>query len=168
MSFISSSNVRAHLPLALCLVMLSPITAGSLTPSVAIQGTSGTNVQVGRNCQGLHAGIRAEFVKGNDQHPSVMVSFILLNDEESIADTTPGSWKLNIDGKELSDSTMIFGNGPAPTDGWRTLNPGGTAQFGKALDVSRYFPEAREYKIFWNGAGFRSPTTSVKVPANRD
>jgi len=127
--------------------------------------------QIDTNCRGLHAGIRAEFVRRDPsytQTPFVMVSFVLLNDGDTPAEALTGSWKLVIDGKELRDSGMIFENGPQPVDGWRTLNPGETAEFSKELEAIRYFPDARDYKVSWHGTGFQSPTVTVKMPAKRD
>jgi hypothetical protein len=52
------------------------------------------------DCTGLHAGITAELTKGYSE-PSVMLSFILLNDSQKKLMATPESWKIVIDGKEL-------------------------------------------------------------------
>jgi len=139
-------------------------------PLVGGQAESESNSEIDKSCRGLHAGIRTEFVKRNPPYtrPSfVMVSFVLLNDTDTVEDTSEGSWKLVIDGKELDDSAMIFGSGLMPVGGWKTLNPGGTAEFGKGLDTDRYFPEAGDYKVSWKGDGFQSPTITVAVPANR-
>jgi hypothetical protein len=51
-----------------------------------------------------------------------------------------------IDGKELSDSGWIFGNGPGPVGGYRTLDAGATFDFSKALPIAKYFSETREYR----------------------
>ena len=46
--------------------------------------------------------------------------------------------------------------GPKPTGGYGTVQSGSTFQFGKALPIREYFPEARDYKIYWKAAAFRS------------
>jgi len=96
-----------------------------------------------------------------------MVSFVLLNDGETTQDASADSWKLVLDGTESSDSGWIFGNGPGPVGGWGTLQPGETFQFGKALPLSKYFPEEREYKIAWKGKSFLSPTTTIRIAAKK-
>jgi hypothetical protein len=92
------------------------------------------------------------------------VGFVLLNDSPTDRGTAPESWKLVIDGHELEDSGVIFGNGPEPIGGYGTLHSGATFQFGKALPISKYFPEQREYRISWKSKDFVSPTVKVKVP----
>lgn len=115
------------------------------------------------DCAGLHAGITAELTKGYSE-PSVMVVFVLLNDSPTDQITAPESWKLVIDDHELDDSGMLFGNGPMPTKGYGALGSGATFQLGKALAISKYFPEHREYRISWKSRHFQSPTVTVKVP----
>jgi len=168
MSLSSSFNLRRF---ALCVVVLLPTAVMPITSSVSVRATPLMDGQVDTNCRALHAGIRAEFVRRDPpytQPPFVMVSFVLLNDGDTPAEASPGSWKLVIDGKELNDSAMIFGNGPGPVNGWRTLNPGETAEFGKELEAIEYFPDGRDHKISWHGTGFQSPTITVKIPAKRD
>jgi len=48
----------------------------------------------------------------------------------------------------------------------RLWNPGSTLQFGMTLPISEYFPEARDYKIYWKGAAFRSNVAVVRGGAN--
>jgi hypothetical protein len=78
------------------------------------------------NCTGLHAGITAQLTQATQGYsePSVMVTFHLLNDSETAQATAPESWKIVIDGKELSDSGWIFANGPEPVGGYGTLATG--------------------------------------------
>ena len=118
------------------------------------------------NCGGLHAAIRAELVRRDPpytQPPFVMLSFILLNDSEAPINAVEGGWRIVIDGKELKDSDFIFGNGPHPTGGYGTLKPGESYELGKGLELSRYFPEEREYKVSWKGKMFQSSTITVSV-----
>jgi hypothetical protein len=117
-------------------------------------------------CGGLHAAIRAELVRRDPpytQPPFVMLTFVLLNDSEKPINTVEEGWKIVVDGKDVEESDFIFGNGVTPVGGWGTLNPGESYEFGKGLELSRYFPEEREYRVSWKGKGFRSSTITVRV-----
>ena len=92
-----------------------------------------------------------------------MLTFILLNDSDAPINAVEGGWQIVIDGKELKDSDSIFGNGTGPVGGYGTLKPGESYEFGKGLELSRYFPEEREYKVSWKGKAFRSSTITVRV-----
>jgi hypothetical protein len=122
-----------------------------------------------RNCTGLYAAIRGELVRRDPpytQPPFVMLTFILLNDSEAPVNAVEGGWKIINDGKELRDSDFIFGNGPQPVGGYGTLKPGESYEFGKGLELSRYFSKEREYKVSWKGKGFQSSTITVKGDAS--
>ena len=117
-------------------------------------------------CGGLHAAIRGELVRPDPtttQQPFVMLDFILLNDSQKPINAVEQGWKIVIDDKELEWSNLIFGNGPGPVGGWGVLAPGESYEFGKGLELSRYFPEEREYRVFWKGKGFRSSTITIRV-----
>jgi hypothetical protein len=119
-----------------------------------------------KNCAGLHAGIRAELVRPdpNDSRPAfVMVGFVLLNDGETPINSTKGGWKIVIDGKELSDSDYILNNGMQPDGGRGILNPGESYEFGKELEISRYFPKLGEHTLSWKGQQFQSAIIKVNV-----
>jgi hypothetical protein len=166
MSLSSSFNLRRFV---LCVVVLLPTAVMPIPSLVAVQAVPVAGGQIDKTCRGLHAGIRAEFVKrdaSNNETPFVEISFVLLNDGDTPQDTSPGTWTLVIDGTESSDSAMMFGNGPRPTGGWQTLDSGETAEFGYALEVSKYFTVAREYRLSWKGAEFQSPTITFNPPAN--
>ena len=144
--------------------MLVTMLAAILIPSIAAQNT------LEQSCGGLHAAIRGELVRRDPPYtepPFVMLSFILLNDSEKPINSAEEGWTIVIDGKELGDSGYILGNGPGPVGGWGVLNPGESYQFGKELPLSRYFPEEREYRVFWKGKGFRSSTITVNVTRKR-
>jgi hypothetical protein len=96
-----------------------------------------------------------------------MLTFILLNDSDAPLNAVEGGWRIVIDGKELKDSDFIFGNGPGPVGGYGILKPGESYELGKGLELSRYFPEEREYKVSWRGKGFQSSTITVRVTAKR-
>jgi len=120
-------------------------------------------------CVGLHAGITAQFVPikpGFTQPAHVQLVFLLINDSDTAVDVNAGSWKIVIDGVDLQDSDFIFGNGPSPTGGYTTLEPGRYYELGIALPTSKYFPEAGEHSVTWKGDGFRSSTITIKIPSN--
>lgn len=121
-------------------------------------------------CVGLHAAITGQVVNMRDGRPPYMLlTFVLLNDSENSVDTLDQEWKIAIDGKELEDSGWIFANGPRPVEGWSKLQPGGFFEFAKAMELAKYFPESREYRVLWKGKGFRSSTITVRVtPSNKD
>lgn len=139
------------------------------TACLALVGRHVTGAQESKsqgNCTGLHAGITAQMMQVTQGYsePSVMVAFHLLNDSETAQTTAPESWKIVIDGKELSDSGWIFGNGPEPVGGYGTLATGSTFDFGTALPIAKYFPEIKEYRISWRGSHFQSPTVTFRIP----
>jgi hypothetical protein len=104
---------------------------------------------------------------GGASELSVWVTFLLLNDSEATLNVSAESWKIVIDGEELRDSDYLFGNGVMPEGGYRNLRPGATYSLGKALSLSKYFPEQREYRISWKGKNFQSPTITFIAPAER-
>ena len=146
--------------------MLQRIAAVTCLALVTWHVTGAQEANPQGSCIGLHAGITAELTQGYSE-PSVMVAFHLSNDSEAAQSTAPASWKIVIDGKELSDSGWIFGNGPGPAAGYGMLAAGATFDFGKALPVVNYFPEAREYRISWKGRDFQSPTVTVRIPTSK-
>jgi|SRR5579859_928280 len=147
-------------------VALSVTISGFLALSLIAPRTFGRGAEFEEHCRGLHAGIRSQHIDtSSNKDPYVMITFILLNDAQTPINTSANTWTLVINGKELTDSGWIFGNGPGPIGGWGTLDPGDTYEFGKALPINHYFPEAREYRVCWKGKGFQSPTITVKITA---
>ena len=138
-------------PLLLC-TMLAPGTAAQKSP-----GQRGTPSK-----SGLHAGIRAQIIPPYTETPSVMLTFVLSNDSDTPVDVEAGSWKIVVDGSELSDSG-IFGNGVMPEGGYRILKPGESYELGKALPIAEYFLPNGQHKVSWKGIGFESPTISVTI-----
>jgi hypothetical protein len=142
------------------LFLAAVVTAQTATEKTHEQGDALTKA-----CRGLHAGIRAQIIPPYTETPSVMLSFVLLNDSETPLDVEAGSWRIVVNGHELNDmdTQQIFGNGPTPVGGYRVLNPGGTYEFGVQLAIVKYcFPNGR-YKVSWKGAAFQSPTTTVTI-----
>lgn len=120
-----------------------------------------------QKCRGLHAGIHAQFVPSEPgvTHPAyVLLTFLLLNDAETSLDVNAESWTLVIDGIELKDSGMIFGNGPMPAEGYKSLKPGDHYEFGEGLELTRYFPHSGQYKVCWRGKNFESATVTINTP----
>jgi hypothetical protein len=120
MNPVPSGKALKQLPRTSFLTTLAMIVVAGLGISVAGHSTAGKSGGIDGNCRGLHAGIRAELVRHDlpsTQPPFVMINFILLNDDETAVNSSADSWKIVIDGKELSDSGMIFGNGPGPVGG---------------------------------------------------
>jgi hypothetical protein len=115
------------------------------------------------NCHGLHAGIRAQIIPPYTETPSVMLTFVLLNDSDAPLNVESGSWRIVINRSELNDSGMIFGNGPGPVGGNKVLKPGETYEFGKALPIAEYFLANGQYKVSWKGAAFQSPSITVTI-----
>jgi hypothetical protein len=144
------------------LLMLTMLSAGAVG-GVILASSTPQGDMANTNCRGLHAGIKAELVRRDPpytQPPFVQLSFNLLNDGESPANSAEGSWKLFIDGKEVP---RVWDNGLRPVGGYGTLNPGESYQLGIGLELSRYFPEVRDYKVYWTGMGFQSPTITVRI-----
>jgi hypothetical protein len=67
------------------------------------------------------------------------------------------------DGKELSDSAHLFGNGFQPGGGYNTLNPGEWYELGEKLEISRYFHGLGEHTVSWKGQAFQSSTLKVNI-----
>ena len=146
------------------MLAIAAVFATTILPFVAAQDTREVS------CGGLHAAIRGELVRRDPpytQPPFVMLTFILLNDSDAPLNAVEGGWRIVIDGKELKDSDFIFGNGPGPVGGYGILKPGESYELGKGLELSRYFPEEREYKVSWKGKGFQSSTIIVSVTPER-
>ena len=142
------------------LLVIAAVFATTIVPFMAAQDKRE------ESCGGLHAAIRGELVRRDPpytQPPFVMLTFILLNDSDVPINAVAGGWQIVIDGKELEDSDFIFGNGPGPVGGYGVLKPGESYELGKGLELSRYFPEEREYRVSWKGKGFRSSTITVRV-----
>jgi hypothetical protein len=149
---------------------MNPSWLGKLLPIAAVVVTTlvpfAAQERTEKSCGGLHAAIRGELVRRDPpytQPPFVMLTFILLNDSEVPVNAAEGGWQIVIDGKELGDSDFIFGNGPGPVGGYGILKPGESYEFGKGLELSKYFPEERDYRVSWKGKGFQSSTITVTV-----
>jgi hypothetical protein len=90
-----------------------------------------------------------------------LITFHLMNHARRTLNTEERSWQLVIDGKPAPDPGGQLWTGPRPAEGYGSLDPGRDLRFGEALPLHEYFPEHRQYKIFWRAAGFRSNTVVV-------
>jgi hypothetical protein len=151
--------VRRSVATIICPLFLAAV----VVAQTATQKTPSKWDALARNCPGLHAGIRAQIIPPYTETPSVMLTFVLLNDSETPLDVEAGSWRIVINGSELNDSGMIFGNGPGPVGGYKVLKPGGIYEFGKTLPIAEYFLPNGQYKVSWKGAAFQSPTITVTI-----
>jgi hypothetical protein len=50
-----------------------------------------------------------------------------------------------------------------PEGGWGILNPGESYEFGKELEISKYFLKLGEHTLSWKGQQFQSSTIKVNV-----
>jgi hypothetical protein len=140
--------------------LVAAVFAAAIVPFLASQEKHETS------CGGLHAGIRAQLVRPDPpdtRPPFVMLSFILLNDSDAPLNAVETGWQIVVDGKELKDSDFIFGNGVVPEGGFGVLQPGESYELGKGFELSRYFPEEKEYKVSWKGKSFQSSTITVHI-----
>jgi hypothetical protein len=60
----------------------------------AAQKTSENRGVVSKTSAGLHAGIRAQIIPPYTENPSMMLTFLLLNDSETPVDVEAGSWRI--------------------------------------------------------------------------
>jgi hypothetical protein len=149
---------RSAVIIACALLLAATVLAQTTT-----QKTPSKGGELAGKCSELHAGIRAQIIPPYTETPSVMLTFVLLNDSERPLDVEAGSWRIVINGGERNDSGMIFGNGPEPEGGYKVLKPGESYEFGKALPIAEYFLPNGQYKLSWKGAAFQSPTITVTI-----
>jgi hypothetical protein len=114
----------------------------------------------------LHANLRAETGWHGDSRFETL-TFQLTNDSDRVLNSATDSWVLVIDDKQWPDPGGQLWMGGKPTGGYDTVSPGQTYQFGKALPLQQYFPEPRDYRVYWKAAGFRSNVVLVKGKATQ-
>jgi hypothetical protein len=103
------------------------------------------------------------FENWNGSTHALSIEFGLVNDSDEVVSTGAGSWKIVINGQELADSDIIFGNGPGPSTGWGTLQPGTSFIFGKSLPMNEYFSKPGIYEVTWKGSQFAARPVIVRV-----
>jgi len=86
-----------------------------------------------------------------------------MNDSDQDLESGEDSWTLVIDDLDVPDlGGQLWRFSPRPNEGYGTIRSGQFFQFGKALPLAEYFPEKREYKVFWKAKGFRSNVIIVR------
>jgi hypothetical protein len=112
--------------------------------------------------RGLHATMSAKAGWFGDPK-SESLTFVLMNDSDEDLESGEDSWTLVIDDLDVPDTGgQLWRFGPRSREGYGTLRSGQIFQFGKALPLAEYFPERRDYKVFWKAAGFRSNAIIVR------
>jgi hypothetical protein len=94
------------------------------------------------------------------QTKDLMIHFTLVNGGTLAIDPKQETWRLFINGQELTDSGFIFGNGPRDAR-WKSLPPGDSLRFSYALE--RYFKEPGIYRVSWRGEGFETLPMEFRV-----
>jgi hypothetical protein len=117
--------------------------------------------QASESKQGLHAHLEATRGYYGDMRLETL-SFHLMNDSDKILDSAKNTWTLIIDGRVAPDPGGQFWMGGQPPGGYRTVPPGRDYRFGLTLPWHEYFPEPRDYTIYWKAAGFRSNTVVIR------
>ena len=93
-------------------------------------------------------------------HPSIQLSFALINDSESTVNPGIDGSKLVINGQEWPESALLFGNGPRDSR-YEALPAGDYLLFGSKTDT--LFTEPGTYVVSWRGAGYESASITVRV-----
>ncbi len=88
-----------------------------------------------------------------------VLSFTALNNGSQPADPAISATKLLVNGIELPQSGMVFGNGPRRSN--PVLKPGEKDEI--TIDMRSYFEQPGIYQIQWIGNTFKSNTISLKV-----
>jgi len=111
--------------------------------------------------RGLHGALHAQPGFFGD-YSLETIEFVLMSDSDQVLESSPGSWVLVIDDKPAPDPGGQLWAGGKPTGGYGTARPCQTFRFGKALPIKEYFPEARDYRVYWKAATFRSNVIVVR------
>ena len=94
------------------------------------------------------------------QTKDLRIEFTLVNDGDKVIDPKIPESQIVINGKELTDSGLIFSSVQKGTR-FRALSPGESLQF--SLPLGDQFKEPGTYRISWKGAGFHSPEIVLRV-----
>jgi hypothetical protein len=113
------------------------------------------------NKRGLHATLNAQPGYYGDPR-LVTLTFRLMNDSDRVLYSERASWILVIDGQEVPNRGGQLWIGTQTAGGYEIVGSGYTFQFGKGLPIREYFPETRDYKIYWKAAAFRSNIAVVR------
>ncbi len=101
------------------------------------------------------------FILGREE---IDFSFAAVNDtpEPILYEDLRGGGVLIINGEELKDSGIIFGNGPR--EAAKYLQPGKSTQF--LYRLTRYFTKKGIYEVVWKGNIFRTKPMVFRVIEN--
>ena len=136
-----------------------------LCSGVGVQGEVATAppgcLPTRRHMNGLQASLTAERGWGEDMTLE-SVTFCLANRSKMVLSSKPETWVLVVDGKEAPDPGGQLWMGGQTAGGYGTVPIGGTFRFGKGLSRAQYFPANREYRLFWEAAGFRSNVVVIR------
>ena len=94
------------------------------------------------------------------QTKDLRIEFTLVNDGDKVIDPKIPESQIVINGKELTDSGLIFSSVEKGTR-FRALSPGESLQF--SLPLGDQFKEPGTYRISWKGAGFHSPEIVLRI-----
>jgi hypothetical protein len=103
------------------------------------------------------------YANSNGSTHAVQINFGLVNDSQEVASTEPGSWRLFINGQDVTESSGLVGNGPGPSTGWGTLKPHEAFIFGKVFPPTKYFADPGTYEVTWKGSQFSAKPVIVRV-----
>ena len=139
---------------------LAPCFNAAGTTSGKTQGEGALEPQTERGLWAALAVNHAVFRSGETR--DLMIEFTLINDGDTVLDPQIGKSRIIINGKELSDSGLVLGNGPRDA-AFKALPPGASLQFGYAL--GKHVEEPGVYRVSWRGEDFRSPEVVFRVLA---
>ena len=94
------------------------------------------------------------------QTKDLRIEFTLVNDGDKVIDPKIPESQIVINGKELTDSGLIFSSVQKGTR-FKALSPGDSLQF--SLSLVDQFKEPGIYRVSWKGAGFRSPEIVLRI-----
>lgn len=124
-------------------------TRGSATDSKAVASTLWAMVSVNHP------------VFDQEDTKNLSVEFTLVNDGQKPLDPTIGESRIQINGKELDQSSAIIGESIPKEARDKALAPGESLRFSCVL--GKFFQAPGIYRITWVGRAFRSPDAVVRV-----
>jgi hypothetical protein len=112
---------------------------------------------------GLRAVLKLTRPAGRLGADGLQIDFSLTNEGKAAVDPQIARSVLVVNGKQLDDSALIFGNGPRDAR-FTNLEAGGELKFSYAL--GRYFARPGAYRVVWKGEGFSSPPLEFRIAAD--
>ena len=93
------------------------------------------------------------------------IRFTLVNDGSELINPKIEASRIIINGRELENSSLIFGNGPRDAR-WSALPPGDNLSVAYALE--QHFKDPGIYRVSWKGEGFEAPAVIFRVMPRKD